>query len=144
MKPVKWWLRIVGTLYVLEGVGLSAMALLAPESFAEVWSGAPPGTLDQIPVRGMKIAGLPSVMTWALLGVMMLVFSRWPARAGVLVMIVAAWELLVWLPVDLVASFNGFEVARAATLMTIHVIIGVSGIVLLRRTTKGVTFNELR
>jgi len=39
MKPIRWWLRIVGALYVLEGTGLSAMALFAPESFAEVWSG---------------------------------------------------------------------------------------------------------
>jgi hypothetical protein len=131
---MKWWLWIVGVLYVLEGAGVSAMALLAPEQFAELWSGATPGTLDEISVRGMKIAGLPGVMTWALLGVMMLIFSRSPARAGVLVMTVAAWELVVWLPVDLVASFNGFALPRAVTLMTIHVVIGVSGIVLLRRT----------
>ena len=110
--------------------------------FAEVWSSAPAGTLDEVAVRGMRIAGLPGVLTWALLGAMMLIFSRWPTRAGVLVTIVAAWELLVWLPVDLLASFNGFEVARAVTLMTIHVVIGVSGIVLLRRATKGVTVNE--
>lgn len=53
-------------------------------------------------------------------------------------MIVAAWELLVWLPADLVASFNGFEVPRAVALMTIHVIIGASGMVLLRRTPGGI------
>jgi len=39
---------------------------------------------------------------------MMLILSRIPARAGILVVTVAAWELLVWLPVDLVALFNGF------------------------------------
>jgi hypothetical protein len=135
---MKWWLRIVGVLYVVEGAGLTAMALLAPESFAEVWSGAPPGALDEVPVRGIRIAGLPGVMTWLLLGAMMLIYSRWPARAGMLVITVAAWELLVWLPVDLVASFNGFAVARAVTLMSIHLVIGVVGIVLLRRTTNGV------
>lgn len=137
MKPLKWWLRIVGVLYLLEGVGLSAMALFEPQMFAEVWSSAPPGTLDEVAVRGMRIAGLPGVLTWALLGAMMLIFSRSPTRAGVLVVIVAAWELLVWLPVDLLASFNGFEVARAVTLMSIHLVIGVSGLVLLRRATKG-------
>jgi hypothetical protein len=137
MKPLKWWLRIVGVLYLLEGVGLSAMALFEPQMFAEVWSSAPPGTLDEVAVRGMRIAGLPGVLTWALLGAMMLIFSRLPTRAGVLVVIVAAWELLVWLPVDLLASFNGFEVARAVTLMSIHLVIGVSGLVLLRRATKG-------
>ena len=134
----------VGVLYVLEGVGLSAMALFEPQLFAEVWSSAPAGTLDEVAVRGMRIAGLPGVLTWALLGAMMLIFSRLPTRAGVLVTIVAAWELLVWLPVDLMASFNGFEVARAVTLMSIHVVIGVSGLVLLRRATKAVSVNELR
>jgi hypothetical protein len=144
MKPVKWWLRIVGTLYVLEGTGLSAMALFDPQLFAEVWSSAPAGTLDEVAVRGMRIAGLPGVLTWVLFGGMMLIFSRLPARASVVVMIVAAWELLVWLPVDLVASFNGFEVARGITLMSIHFAIGASGIALLRRTTNGVIISELR
>lgn len=134
MKAIKWWLWIVGGLYLLEGGGLSAMALLAPESFAEVWSSAPVGTLDEIAVRGIKLAGLPGVLTWVLLGALMLIFSRAPAGARMLVVVVCAWELLVWLPVDFIASRNGFEVPRAVTLMAIHVVIGISGMVLLRRT----------
>jgi hypothetical protein len=133
MRPLRWWLRIVGVLYVLEGAGLSLMALFDPDQFASIWSSTEIGTLDALAVRGIRIAGLPGVLTWALLGAMMLIFSRVPARARMLVVTVAAWELLVWLPVDLVAMFNGFGVARAATLITIHVVIGVSGIVLLRR-----------
>jgi len=132
MRPLQWWLRIVGVLYVLEGVGLSLAAFFDPSEFASIWSATEVGTLDEVAVRGIRIAGLPGVLTWVLLGVMMLVFSRFPARAGVLVVTVAAWELLVWLPVDLVALFNGFGVPRAATLITIHTLIGVSGIVLLR------------
>src|SRR5687768_9585945 len=126
MKSLKWWLLIVGVLYVLEGGGLTAMALFAPDSFAEIWSSAPAGTLDEVAVRGMRIAGLPGVMTWLLLGIMMLIFSRSPARARLLVGTVAAWELLVWMPVDLVASFNGFEFPRAFSLLTIHAVIGIS------------------
>ena len=71
-------------------------------------------------------------MTWALLGVTMLIFSRKPERARLLVTIVAAWELLVWLPVDLVGLSSGFAVPRALTLITIHAVIGVSGLLLLR------------
>ena len=136
MRPLQWWLRIVGVLYVLEGVGLSLMALFDPNQFATVWSSTEVGTLDEVAVRGIRIAGLPGVLTWALLGAMMLIFSRVPARAGVLVVTVAAWELLVWLPVDLVALFNGFGVSRAVALITIHTVIGVSGIVLLRRQSR--------
>ena len=133
MKPLQWWLRIVGVLYVFEGGGLALAALFDPNEFAAIWSSTEAGTLDALAVRGIRIAGLPGVLTWALLGAMMLIFSRVPARARMLVVTVAAWELLVWLPVDLVAMFDGFGVARAATLITIHAVIGVSGIVLLRR-----------
>jgi hypothetical protein len=133
MKQLKWWLLIVGVLYLLEGGGLTLMALTAPDKFAALWASAPEGSLDEIAVRGMRIAGLPGVLTWVLLGVMMLFFSRRPGRASTLVITVAAWELLVWLPSDLVASLNGFEGPRAAALMAVHIVIGVSGILLLRR-----------
>lgn len=137
MSAIKWWLRIVGVLYLLEGGGLTAMALFAPETFAEVWSAAPAGTLAEAAVRGIKLAGLPGVLTWVLLGILMLIFSRAPARARALVVVVAAWELLVWLPIDFIASLNGFEVPRAVTLMAIHLVIGISGALLLRRATNG-------
>ena len=41
---------------------------------------------------------------------MMWIFSGAPAKARVLVIVVAAWELLVWAPIDLAGLFNGFEV----------------------------------
>ena len=135
MKSVKWWLRIVGSLYLLEGAGLSAAAFFDPGAFAAIWASVPAGSLDPIAVRGALIAGLPGVLTWVLLGVMMWVFSRVPERASVLVIIVALWELLVWLPVDLVASFNGFSVVRTVSLVTIHAVIGISGLLLMRRAS---------
>jgi hypothetical protein len=136
VRPLKWWLRIVGVLYVFEGVSVSLMALFDPNEFAALWSSTEAGTLDALAVRGIRIAGLPGVLTWVLLGTMMLVFSRDPTRARVLVITVAAWELLVWLPADLVASFNGFGVQRVVSLITIHAVIGVSGLLLLRRQSR--------
>jgi hypothetical protein len=134
MKPLTWWLRIVGVLYLLEGGGLTLMALFAADQFAATWASAPVGSLDDIAVRGIRVAGLPGVLTWVLLGVMMLIFSRVPARASLLVVTVAAWELLVWLPADLVGIFSGFATARAISLITFHVVVGVSGLLLLRRS----------
>ena len=133
MKGLTWWLRVVGALYVLEGGGLTLMALFAPDQFAATWASAVVGSLDDVAVTGMLMAGLPGVLTWLLLGAMMLTFSRFPARAGLLVTIVAAWELLVWVPVDLAGLFNGFAVERVAALIAIHLAIGVSGLVLARR-----------
>ena len=132
MRPLRWWLRIVGALYLLEGIGLSLAALLDPGAFAAIWASAPAGALDAIAIRGIRTAGLPGVLTWVLLGVMMWIYSRFPGRAGVLVVVVAAWERAVWLPVDLAALLNGFAVSRALMLGAIHIVIGVSGLLVLR------------
>ena len=136
MGALKWWLRIVGVLYVLEGGLLTARALLDRAGFAAMWASAEASALDELAIRGAQIAGLPTVMTWALLGVLMLVFSRMPEKARVLVITVALWELLVWIPSDIVGSFYGFTMPRTMTLMAIHVVIGVSGLLLLRRAAK--------
>ena len=136
MTALKWWLRIVGLLYVVEGAGLTMAALFAPDEFAAIWASVAVGSLDEIAVRGIKIAGLPGVLTWLLLGAMMLIHSRAPEKARLLVIVVAAWELLVWLPVDIVASFNGFTVSRTVTLVVVHVAIGISGLLLLRRALR--------
>ena len=136
MTALKWWLRIVGLLYVVEGAGLTMAALFAPDEFAAIWASVAVGSLDEIAVRGIKIAGLPGVLTWLLLGAMMLIHSRAPEKARLLVIVVAAWELLVWLPVDIVASFNGFAVSRTVTLVVVHVAIGISGLLLLRRALR--------
>ena len=134
MKKLTWWLRIVGVLYVLEGVGLALAGFFDPGAFAAIWASTEVGVLDEVAVRGIRVAGLPGVLTWVLLGVMMLIFSRIPERARVLVITVAAWELLVWLLVDLVGLSSGFTVPRALSLIAIHVAIGVSGLLLLRQS----------
>lgn len=134
MTALKWWLRIVGTLYLIEGGGLTAAAFADPAGFAAIWASSEPGALDAIGVRGILMAGLPGVLTWLLLGVMMWLYSRTPAKAGLLVIVVVCWELLVWAPVDIVGVFNGFEVGRAAALLAIHAAIGVSGLLVVRRS----------
>jgi hypothetical protein len=136
MTAIKWWLRVVGTLYLIEGLGLTAAALFDRAQFAAIWASTDPGVLDAVAVRGTVMAGLPGVLTWVLLGAMMWIYSRVPAKARVLVIVVAAWELLVWAPLDMTGLFNGFEVPRALTLLAIHAAIGISGIVVLRRTAQ--------
>jgi hypothetical protein len=130
---MKWWMRIVGTLYLFEGLALTAQAYFAPADFAATWASSPADTLDALAVRGAVMGGLPGVLTWALLGALLLIYSRAPASARLLVIVVAAWELLVWLPLDLVGLANGFEVGRAAALIAIHLAIGGAGILVLRR-----------
>ena len=132
MAAAKWWLRIVGAFYLLEGVGLTAMALSAPDQFAATWAVAPVGSIDALGVRAALIGGLPGVLTWVLLGAMAWIYSRTPARGRVLIVVIAAWELLVWIPVDIVSTLHVFDTARIV-LSSIHALIGISGIVILRR-----------
>ena len=71
------------------------------------------------------------MLTWVLLGAMLWIYSRAPARARVLIIVVAAWELLVWIPVDTVSTLQVFDVGRIV-LTTIHAVIGITGILILR------------
>jgi hypothetical protein len=137
MGALKWWLRIVGVLYVLEGAGVTALALADRAEFGAMWASTEASTLDELAIRGIQVAGLPGVLTWVLLGVLMLVFSRMPEKARVLVITVALWELLVWIPSDIVGSFNGFTMPRTVGLVAVHAVIGISGLLLLRRAAKG-------
>jgi hypothetical protein len=132
----KWWFRVVGVLYLLEGIGLTAMALLAPDQFAATWAMAPVGSVDALGVRAALIGGLPGVLTWVLLGALLLIYSREPAAARVLVVVVAAWELLVWIPVDVVSTLQLFDGGRIV-LSAIHAAIGITGILVLRRLRAG-------
>jgi uncharacterized membrane protein (GlpM family) len=133
MQALRWWMRIVGALYLMEGIGLALMATFAAGEFAAMWATATPGSLDAIAVRGTLVAGLPGVLTWVLFGALLWLFSRQLERARTLAIIVVAWELLVWLPLDLIAFMNGFAAERAASLIAVHLIIGVTGILALRQ-----------
>ncbi len=133
MTALKWWLRIVGSLYLLEGLGLSAAAFFAPDTYASIWASTTEGTLDARGIRGALMAGLPGTLSWVLFGALMWLFSGTPAKGRVLAIVIAAWELLVWVPADLVGVFNGFEVGRVAGLIAVHAAIGLSGILVLRR-----------
>jgi hypothetical protein len=132
MKALKWWMRIVGALYLLEGIGLTVMAALAADEFAAMWATAEPGSLSDVAVRGTLVAGMPGVLTWVLFGALLWNMTRYLDQARMLVIIVIAWELLVWLPLDVIGLLNGFSSVRAAGLIAIHLAIGVSGILTLR------------
>jgi hypothetical protein len=71
-------------------------------------------------------------MTWVLLGVMAWIYSGAPSRGRVLIILIIAWELLVWIPVDVVSTLHVFDTGRIV-LTTIHAAIGISGLVILRR-----------
>jgi hypothetical protein len=133
MNKLIWWLRIVGALYLLLGVMGLLYVLLSPQASAA--SMVPPSySADEVTVRALNNQFLPTVLGWLVLGVMMLYGSREPARARILVLLVALLELFVWVTSDIVWLVNGLPAVAGIPFLVLHTIIGVTGIVFLRQT----------
>ena len=133
MKAVKRWLWIVGLFYLMEGGGLSLLALVDPARAASIWAPtAPPGALDAIAVEALSFPGLFVNQSWLVLGVLMFYYFRRPERAGVLLVVVIALELFAWVPLDIMALASGWPVVNAAVLLSIHLAIAISGMFVLR------------
>jgi hypothetical protein len=106
MEKTQWWLRLVGVLYLLFG------------------------TMNV--VSGLGIAAHPETLTWIVLGVLMLYYSREPVRAGILVVTVALLELIVWIPGTAALVLGGMSTTFGIIFILLHFIIGATGIVFLR------------
>jgi hypothetical protein len=133
MKGLKWWLWIVGILYVLEGGALTLRWFADPEGMAAMWTATQEtGVLDSIAVQAVLIPTLFVTLSWVLLGVLMLYFTRAPARSGVLVVVVVALELFAWMPLDTITLTYGWSPARSFSLLAIHLVIATTGILALR------------
>jgi hypothetical protein len=133
MRGLKWWLWIVGILYVLEGGGLTLLRVVDPEGAAAIWTASgEPGQLDTLALQAVLVPSLFVTLSWFVLGVLMLWFARAPERGRSLVTAVVALELFAWIPLDSVALTYGWSVPRGVTLLVIHLAIGVGGILALR------------
>ena len=133
MKGLKWWLWVVGILYVFEGGALTLRWVFDPEGMAAMWTATQEtGVLDPIAVQAILIPTLFVTLSWAVLGALMLYFTRAPARAGVLVIVVAALELFAWMPLDIVTLSSGWSATRSVPLIVIHLAIAATGILALR------------
>ena len=135
MRVLKWWLWIVGVLYVLEGGGLTLLRVFDPEAAAAIWTASgETGQLDALALQAVLVPSLFVTLSWLVLGVLMLRFARSPERARSLVAAVVALELFAWIPLDAVALTYGWSVPRGVTLLVIHLAIGIGGILALRAT----------
>jgi hypothetical protein len=133
MKGLKWWLWIVGILYVLEGGLLTSRTFLDPEGMAAMWTATQEtGLLDPLAVQAILVPTLFVTLSWVVLGILMLYFTRMPARAGGLVMVVAALELFAWMPLDVVAWSSGWAATRSVPLIVVHLVIAGTAILALR------------
>ena len=132
MRGLKWCLWIVGIIYVLEGGGLTLLRLFDPAAAAAVWTaGGDASQLDALALQAVLVPSLFVTLSWLVLGVLMLRYTRTPDRGRSLVAAVIALELFAWIPLDAVALTYGWSVPRGVTLLAIHLAIGIGGILAL-------------
>ena len=138
MRGLKWWLWIVGILYVLEGGGLTLLRAFDPDAAAAIWTASgEAGQLDTLAMQAVLVPSLFVTLSWLVLGLLMLWFARTPASARSLVAAVVALELFAWIPLDSLALSYGWSVPRGVTLLVIHLAIGIGGILALRASGGG-------
>lgn len=133
-KWLKLWMRIIGALYLFLFIAAALLKLpikvLAPE-----------GTLSQ------ASAGDPLSMflvdTWVILGLAigsiglaLLLASRIPSRAKVLVQTVIGFELIWGIGSDIYQILRGHNIEKILPWIVIHIIIITTGITVLRKTQK--------
>ena len=130
MNGLKWWMRVVGALYLLLFV---LVALLKLPIKAE----GPPGVLER------AASGDPTAMfvvdTWVtlgiwygVLGIAVLVASRIPDKARALVWTIIGWEA-GGIVIDIYKVARGYDLAAPITWMFIHAFIIAVGVSMLRR-----------
>lgn len=128
---LKWWLRVVGTLYVLNG---AMMAIVK----APISAAGPEGALER------AASGDPTsrflVDTWigfglevCAVGVGLLAASRSPASARVLAWTVIGIELTRGISYDIYMLASGYPLNVYAPWILIHGLVIVTGLVALRR-----------
>ncbi len=135
MKQLTWWLRVAGVFYLLLGISNLIYEIIDPHFVAEGM--VPAGyALDGVTVTALVHTFLPASLGFAVLGVLMLYYSRLPEQARLLVLVVALLELLTWVPYDVVWFATGLPVAPAIPFMLAHLLLGATGILFLRQYTK--------
>jgi len=129
MAKTKWWLRIVGGFYLLLVTGSLWVLFINPRLFGDMF----PYSTDDTTVRAFSDAWLIFVLEMLVLGIIMLYASRKPERNGILVVTIAALELIRGAGGDLLWMTRGFPTANYIPFMIVHLIIAVSGILFLRQ-----------
>ena len=127
MNKTKWWLRIVGTFYVL----LTAMNIWALffGGMALLADGLPnPMNTDPLAIRAFSDAWLVFVFELGVLGAMMLYASRDPAKSRVLVLTIIWAEVFRGIVADAVWIARGYEASGYIGFIVIHALIIATGV----------------
>jgi hypothetical protein len=130
MKPLVWWMRLVGILYILNAVMMAVVR-------APIRTAGPVGLLESA-AAGDGTARFV-VDTWvgfglevAAVGIALLAFSRTPQTASALVWCVIGIEFARGLIYDAYMIAQGYPSAVYLPWIVTHTLVIVSGVVALR------------
>src|SRR5229473_8403811 len=130
MTSLKWWMRVVGVLYVFVFVASAILRL-------PIRSEGPEGLLDRASAgdataRFVVDAWVTFGLYLGAVGVALLIASRVPDQARVLVGTVIGMEF-AGIAADIYKIARGYELAPPVPWMVIHSVIIVTGLLFLRR-----------
>ena len=135
MLKLKWWMRIVGAFYLF--LSFAAIVLRLP-----IQVEGPKGTLAQA-AAGVPLANF-AVDTWVtygldllVIGAALLVTSRKPDRAKVLIWTVLGLELVRGIGTDVYKIIRGYELSGELIWIAIHSVIIFTGLRFLGWTVGG-------
>jgi hypothetical protein len=134
MNKLKWWLRVVGAFYLLLGLAALGYWLFDPEMYVETYAATLPVEYSGDPLAATAVVDRDFfvVFEWIVLGVLMFVATRDPARARFFIGAMVALELFQYVPVNLVWMTRGYP--NIVPYLILHLIFGITGIVFLRQT----------
>ncbi|MDQ3006515.1 MAG: BphX family protein [Chloroflexota bacterium] len=128
----KWWLRIVGTFYLLLALMSLWVVFINPQLFGAMF----PFSANDLSLRAFSDAWLIFVLEMGVLGVIMLYAARKPAHNGILVLTVPVLELIRGAGGDLLWMSRGWPIANYIPFMIVHLIIAGTGLFFLRQESQ--------
>lgn len=127
MTKIAWWLRVVGSAYLLA----AAVNLYFVSASPKVFTDSLPYPANDIVFRAFSDAWLVFALGLAALGAMMLYASRRPAGNRLLVMTVILIEVFSGVIADAIWIARGHPAVIYIPFMAVHLIIIGSGITFL-------------
>ena len=134
MKKLKWWLWIVGAFYLLLGLAGLVYYIFSPTTYAETYAATLPSAYKDDPLAVTAVIDRDFIVMfeWIVLGVLMFIAARDPARAQFFIWAMVALELFQYAVVDVIWMIRGYP--NMIPYLILHLIFGITGIVFLRQT----------
>ena len=134
MNKLKWWLRIVGGFYLLLGLVSAVSPVLDPAAYAETVATTLPAAYKGDPLAVTAVIDRDFWVTfqWVVLGVLMFIAARDPARSRFFIWAMVALEFFQYTVVVVVLMARGYP--NMIPYLILHLLIGATGFMFLRQT----------